>query len=205
MKKEELKKEFEERLKNITVSDDLKEKTLANIYSKNNVYRLPYWIKNCAAIFVVTCLCLSIYIVNNKNIFDKKTEDESSVKLHTEDYSLNSINDESLKMESSINSSEGKTLMKSATFDSSEFFPHDINANNLAPVQFSITPSTPAPILEDSYIVHDSESALTEEEFLKDNPNAKKTGNGYMVVINDIEIFYELKDGFIYKTNDEQK
>ena len=205
MKKEELKKEFEERLKNITVSDDLKERTLTNIYSKNNVYRLPYWIKNCAAIFVVTCLCLSIYIVNNKNIFDKKTEDESSVKLHIEDYSLQSINDESLKMESSINSSEGKTLMKSATFDSEEFFSNDINSNNLAPVQFSITPFTSAPILEDSYIVHDSESALTEEEFLKYNPNAKKTGNGYMVVINDIEIFYELKDGFIYETNDEQK
>lgn len=205
MKKEELKKKFEERLKNITVSDDLKERTLTNIYSKNNVYRLPYWIKKCAAIFVVTCLCLSIYIVNNKNIFDKKTEDESSVKLHIEDYSLNSINDENLKMESSINSSEGKTLMKSATFDSSESFSNDINANNLAPAQFSITRSTPAPILEDSYIVHDSESALTEEEFLKDNHNAKKTGNGYIVVINDTEIFYELKDGFIYEINDEQK
>ncbi len=201
MKKKELRKEFEERLKNITVSDDLKEKTLANIYSKNNVYRLPYWIKNCAAIFVVTCLCLSIYIINNKNIFDKKTEDESSVKLHIEDYSLQSINDESLKMESSINSSEGKTLMKSATFDSSEFFPNDINANNLAPVQFSITRSTPAPILEDSYIVHDSESVLTEEEFLKNNPNAQQTENGYKIIKDNVEIFYELKDGFIYEIN----
>lgn len=193
MKKEELKKEFEEKLKNITVSSNLRERTLNNIYSKNNVYRLPYWIKNCAAVFVVTCLCLSIYVVNNKNIFNKENDTHDSIELHTENYMLKSINDESLMLESSMSSFE----MKSTTLDTSNNYSNDIDSSDLFTPEFSLKRS--APITSNSFTECIKEPIPTEEEFLTDNPDAIKTEIGYMIIKDDTEIYYELKDGFIYE------
>ena len=34
---------------------------------------------------------------------------------------------------------------------------------------------------------------IPEEEFLRNNPDAKKTENGYSITKDNVEIFYELK------------
>lgn len=201
MKKEELKKEFEESLKNIIVSDKLKEITLNNIYSKNNVYHLPYWIKNCAAIFVVTCICLSIYVVNNKNIFNKESyNNETYTTLHTEEYLLKSINDEKVMTDCLP---ESKMILKSIPLneiESSSYaedkISNDVSNNSMRYSTFSITTNG----LTESY-TDSSVEGITEEEFLENNPNAQQTENGYIVVKNDVEVFYELKNGFVYEIN----
>ena len=66
MNKKELKSAFEKEFKNINVSNELKEKTLnaINTSSKQKTSHIPY-IRNFAAVFVVTLLCLSIYFSNN--------------------------------------------------------------------------------------------------------------------------------------------
>lgn len=199
MKKEELKKEFEEKLKNITVSDELKERTLNNIYSKNNVYHLPYWIKNCAAVFVVTCLCLSIYVVNNKNIFSKSSNDEFSPKLHTGEYFLQSTDDTAVKFDTLP---ECKMMIKSSSplneLESSYYTPENTLNNITDGLMRSSSFSAITQDLANSY----NDSATTEipeEEFLRNNPDAKKTENGYSIIKDNVEIFYELKDGFVYE------
>lgn len=186
MKREELKNEFNKKLKNIKVSEELKEKTINKIYLKGNVYHLPYWIKNCAAVFIVTCLCLSIYVVNNKNIFNKSTADnENSIDLYSENYSLRSINKENVELNDEIldsynQNSFGMAITENAT---KELF------------------STKSNSIQDS-INLDYDLKITEEEFLLNNPNAIKIENGYILKVDNIEIFYELKDGLVYKKAD---
>lgn len=194
MKKEELKKEFEEKLKNIAVSAELKERTLNNIYSKNNVYHLPCWIKNCAAVFVVTCLCLSIYVVNNKNIFNK----DNSANSYTENYFLQDITDENMNVDSIMDS---KVLMKSYSTDSVENFTNDLDNTIFHDTQYPKIRSAPVPMLSNELLDSTDKNEISEEEFLRNNPDAKKTENGYIIIKNNVEISYELKDGFVYEIN----
>lgn len=199
MKKEELKKEFEEKLKNITVSDELKERTLNNIYSKNNVYHLPYWIKNCAAVFVVSCLCLSIYVINNKNIFNKSSSNEFSPKIHTGEYILQSTDDTAVTIDTLP---ECKMMIKSSSplneLESSYYTPENTLNNITDGLMRSSSFSAITQDLANSY--NDSTATeIPEEEFLRNNPYAKKTENGYSIIKDNVEIFYELKDGFVYE------
>jgi len=66
MKKEELKDVFEKEFEKISVSDELKVKTINSINTKHigKTSHLPY-LRNFAAIFTVTLLCVSIYFTNN--------------------------------------------------------------------------------------------------------------------------------------------
>lgn len=190
MKRKELKKAFEEMVKDIKVSDSLKEKTINNIYSKNNVYHFPYWIKNCAAIFIVTCLCLSIYVINNKNIFYKKNIPENII---IED--SNTENSESIYLDDAnlYNDYKLKSLPTK----------NYVTTNEILNSQNAIAEST---LLEKSYgIIFDSIEerstinyiGLSEIEFLANNPNARKTENGYIIMESGKEILYTLKDGII--------
>lgn len=182
MKREELKNEFNKKLENIKVSDELKEKTINKIYLKGNVYRLPYWIKNCAAVLVVTCLCLSIYTVNNKNIFTKGIEDsDSSINLYNESSLSRSIKEEKLSEDSSKKSdlSNFYGIYEAKSYDSAI----------MEEANFNITED-----LSDL----DKTLKITEEEFLNNHPNAKKVENGYIIKINDTDIFYELENGLVY-------
>lgn len=183
MKREELKNEFNKKLENIKVSDELKEKTINKIYLKGNVYRLPYWIKNCAAVLVVTCLCLSIYIINNKNIFTKSIEDsDSSINLYNENSLSRSLKEEKLSEDSS-----GEN-------DLSNFY----GIYEMKSYDSAIMENTVSNITEDLSDL-DKTVKITEEEFLLNNPNAEKVENGYIIKINNTVVFYELKNGIVYK------
>lgn len=183
MKKNEIKKIFEENLKNIEVSSELKEKTLNIIKNKNNVYHFPYIIRNCAAIFIVTCLCLSLYLVNNKNPFNKKD-------IPSESNTLNSIEDTPLT--TSYKTVKSLPMEKYGTLNQDFFSTNSIkaeasiNEENLRIQEDSI---------EDLYI--GNYIGLDEEEFLNINPNAKKTENGYIIIENNEEILYKISDGTI--------
>lgn len=187
MKKEEIKNAFEESLKNIKVSRKLKEKTLNNIYTKNNVYHFPYWLKNCAAIFIVTCICLSIYLINNKP------------QLQNESDKIN-LNNESINQETAGNV-QTETISNSNSFMLKSSKP-SLNYSAMESLQnASDSLREYGSILMDSLESQQSE-VLTEEEFLIKNPDAKKSNEGYMIIENNEEVIYIFKNGLFIEKKD---
>lgn len=182
MKKEEIKSIFEENLENIKISKELKEKTLNNIYSKNNVYRFPYLIKNCAAIFIVTCICLSIYIINNKpNSINELSEatinSESIIKKSFENVETQSIDNSSSFMLKSSRPSANNSIIESLQNKNEDLHEYDS-------------------VLMDGLEKQDDE-ILTEEDFLLKNPTAKKTNEGYMIIKNNKKTIYIFENGLL--------
>lgn len=182
MKKEEIKNIFEENLKNIKVSKELKEKTLNNIYTKNNVYHFPYWLKNCAAIFIVTCICLSIYLINNKPQF---TNESNEINLNNESIHQETSDTVQLKDINNSNSFMLKSSKPSLNYSAMESLQKE--SDNLREY---------GSILMDSLEDQKSE-VLTEEEFLLKNPDAKKTNEGYMIIENNKEVIYIFNNGLL--------
>jgi len=88
MNKIELKKAFEKEFEKISVSNELKSKTLNSISTHQNkkTSHIPY-IRNFAAIFVVTLLCVSVFFTNNQkenqSISSDENKSESILELPT--------------------------------------------------------------------------------------------------------------------------
>ena len=74
-KRNELKDIFQKELNNIKVTNKLKNKTLSNIPKQTNIsiYRL----RNCAAVLLVSCICLSLYLNQNSFFYKKSIRLES--------------------------------------------------------------------------------------------------------------------------------
>ena len=177
MKKEEIKNIFEDNLKNVKVSRELKEKTLNKIYSKNNVYHFSYWLKNCAAIFIVTCICLSIYLIKAKPQFANESNE-----LNLNSQSINKESFENVQTQSIANSN---TLMFKSSRPSSLY--STMESDNLRGY---------GSIIMDNLGNQKSE-VLTEEEFLIKNPDAKKTTEGYIIIENNKKVIYVFKNGLL--------
>ena len=184
MKRKEVKKAFEKTLKNINVSNELKVKTLNNIYSKNNVYHFPYIIRNCAAIFVVTCICLSVYLITN----DKNT---------TENITLDEAISETNESNTSITSYEDYRILKSAPVKEYKAT-QNLSTTNEIKTESAFNKEA-SKMLMDSIEEASTETyiGLTEDEFLINNPGAKKIEEGYIILENEKEILYKIKGGII--------
>lgn len=182
MKKEEIKNAFEEELKNINVSRELKEKTLNKISYKNNVYHLPYWIKNCVAIFIVTCICLSIYLANNKIDFNKNIKEKN--------FNENIYQETNLK-NTNKNDTNGTFMLKSAN-PSLEYSPVENSIDDSTRLRKNSNVMMDYINIENSYI-------LTEEDFLINNPNAIKTDNGYLITEDDETFLFVFENGFFLR------
>lgn len=187
MEKNELNKILENELKNIKVSNELKEKTLNRIYNKNNVYHLPIWIKNTAAIFIVTCICLSIYLANN------------SIKLDNSAQSLDKINN----LDTNITEAAYGGLEKEENLSAKETLKFRAPLNDYAKTGSTtnreIMFNTSDNILNE-YLIEDS-SILTEEEFLINNPDAEKIEDGYLITENNEKIIYIFNNGIFIEKN----
>jgi hypothetical protein len=187
MKKNEINKILENELKTIKVSNELKEKTLNNIYNKNNVYHLPIWIKNTAAIFIVTCICLSIYLANNRIKLDNSVQ--SLDEINNLDTNITEAAYGGLEKEESL--SAKKTLKFSAPLND---YVKPENATNKE-IIFDTSDN-----LLNERLIEDS-SILTEEEFLLNNPEAKKLENGYLITENNEKIIYIFNNGLFIEKN----
>jgi len=197
MNKIQLKKAFEKEFEKITVSDQLKSKTVNAINtSHKRTSHIPY-IRNFAAVFVVTLLCVSIYFTNN---FSKK-----------QFYSDNVITNETQILESTINEKQLERKMENSTSLKS-IKPETIYNNK-------ISKSTPSPSFyslndfgniatddlqlqmekysTDCAVPESTDTLLSEAEFLKQYPDAEKIENGYIIYENEKQTTYIFKDGML--------
>lgn len=175
MKKDELKKAFDKKFGNIEVSKELKDKTLEKI-AHTKTSHLPY-LKNFAAIFIVTFLCLSIYLARDTQkadlIYD--TSEQKELNNSTEFYRMTTPQDASYQtndviLKQSANSYGTSLQSAEAVLDYSKASQELTESVNLAT------------------------STISEEEFLIQHPNSEKTKNGYILHENDKEIIYVFKD-----------
>lgn len=81
-KRNELNNIFQKELNTITVSEELKNRTLNKI--KKQPTSSLYWLRNCAAVLLVSCICLSLYLHQNPHFLkhsDKYDAVEQDAKL----------------------------------------------------------------------------------------------------------------------------
>lgn len=208
MKKDELKKAFESEFNNITVSNELKAKTLKAInssYAKKPSHFL--YLKNFAAMFIVTMLCISIYftrnipknettkepIVSNDNItygFIETQEIINSENLNTEAMREETIllspkSSAPLQSTSSLNDS----LSKEKSISNFSSFNLGNASNDIVMADMEVTEE-----------VKNLEIKMSEDEFLKLYPTAEKIENGYKLYEDNKEIIYIFKDGLLENT-----
>lgn len=208
MNKDELKKAFENEFNNITVSDALKEKTLKAI--KSSYIKKPshfLYLKNFAAIFVVTMLCISIYftrnmpknettkapIINNDNITYGLIESQEII-------DSKNLNTESMREEAILLSPKSSApLQSTSTLNDSltkEKSISNFSSFNLGNASNNIVMAD----MEATEEVKDLEIKMSEDEFLKSYPTAEKIENGYKLYEDNREIIYIFKDGFLENT-----
>ena len=201
MKKEELKKAFEKNFEKICVSSELKTKTLnaINTSQAKKTSHLPY-LKNFAAIFVVTLLCVSIYYTKSPV---KKEHSYNSNKVQDEEFpeGSDSTKNTTFQLHKSIQSSE----VEESILESS---PSALYGNILVDDFISETSNTPSMDALSSAIIKDTKEksfaadsvraetakSITETEFLNQHPDAEKIENGYIVYENDKETLYIFKN-----------
>ncbi len=200
MKKSELKSAFDKEFKNIEVSKELKAKTLKAIDETQTLKtsHLPY-LRNFAAIFVVSLLCLSVYLV--KNPINRK---DSEINIQSLDINGAQTN-EDLKDTSVQLFDINEALEKSVTTTSPS---NDIssNSNSRRMVKEDLPDSTAdsleAPqdtdsFPETSFMMSTRSTIITEESFLAEHPDAEKTDDGYIINENDNIVLYTFTDGYL--------
>jgi len=188
MKKEELKKAFNKEFEKITISDELKTKTLnaINTNQKTKTSHLPY-LRNFAAIFIVTLFCVSIYFTRN---IEKSSQDITSNETNSE-ATLENNTPTLRKSVSPLETSESEKIIKE---ESSMLF-DTISTNNISsPSDYSSSfgavqsiPATKEPEI----------LSISEDEFLKQHPNAEKIEKGYVIYENNKESLYIFNDGYL--------
>lgn len=196
MKKEELKKAFEKKFENIAVSNELKSKTIKaiNNASIKKHSHIPY-LKNFAAIFVVTMLCISIYFTRNttKNNFISGSIKEDSTSNFTADTEPFSAKEE-------------QQLLKSAARENPSTLQNDTKKFNISPTVNSFGAMQDLQSQNTNIIFANSASTenleseniiTSEDEFLSLYPNAEKIENGYRVYENGKEILYTFENGLL--------
>lgn len=210
MKKAELKKAFENEFNNITVSNELKEKTLKAInssYIKKPSHFL--YLKNFAAIFIVTMLCISIYFT--RNVPKYETTKESTIDNNNDNVTYGFIeaqeiinydnsNSDSMRKDTILLSPKlSAPLQSTSTLNDSltkEKSALNSSSFNLGNVPNDIITSD----MEATEETQKSEIKMSENEFLKLYPTAEKIENGYKLYEDNKEIIYIFKDGLLENT-----
>lgn len=206
MNKKEIKDAFEKEFEQVTVSDELKQKTLKilNAPLKKPISILPY-IRNLAAVFIVTLLCLSIYLAKTYPVKDHITSDMSSDSQTTSENkneakisnSAATATQPEKAVETEALPSDNFSLSSSLDLETSDEYVSDF------PVLYSTEidmpdPSIPSTMLRSSkslMATPDTENSITsEDEFIQKYPDAEKVDNGYVIYENGKETLYVFKD-----------
>ena len=203
MTKKELKKIFDKELNNITVSDELKEKTLKEINNRNsqNIFYIPY-LRNVCAVFVVAFICFSVYYTNNQ--FFNKEDNITSNNMESENLKARTFSPETLN----------STIVKNLSYDIEESTLDKSFETKSLPQQTKLKSARPLiekstsnvieiqPTKENGNVMNNELSleGILEEEFLLRYPEAEKIDDGYKVFENGMEEIYIFKNGFLVKT-----
>lgn len=205
MKKSEIKKAFDENFSDITVSDELKEKTLKKIHTLplQRPSHLPY-LKNFAAIFIVTVLCLSIYFrgnfkqinsinsISHEKITYDLTENIENEILNYEDTATDQLKSRMLTSETSI----------STTFGNKSELSQAESTQDTLISPLSLSTQYDQDVLNGISLQEDTEekNVMSEDEFLILYPSAEKVENGYKIYQNNKEIIYIFNNGNLEDT-----
>lgn len=202
-KKNEIKQILENEFQDITVSDELKLKTLQEIknYSKPSLY----WLRNCAAVFIVSCLCLSLYlheshILENNFEAEKAQTQEYAEDIESGSISIQNLNESNLSRSSTTvdmtsgfgSSSNGFSTAKKENLQKSSAVIYDILSDESVSEALIMNP-----IQDNDENDIDFEIGDNIEELLKIYPKAEKQENGYSVSIDGKVVFYEVVNGTI--------
>ena len=193
MKKSELKKEFEKEFKNILLSKELKTKTINLIKTihTNKSSHLPY-LRNFAAIFVVTLICLSIYITNNMSSNNNITtynvpQEEATLKEQSIENNVEAKSNNTLLRKSTIKSAKSEVYYGTTTEELASPPYQFQKANSLN--NFTLDSS-----ISDNLEKTESIYSLSEDEFLAQHPEAEKNEKGYIIYENEQKTLYVFKN-----------
>lgn len=206
MKKAELKKAFENEFNNITVSNELKAKTLKAInssYIKKPSHFL--YLKNFAAIFIVTMLCISIYFT--RNVPKYETTKESTIDNNNDNVTYGFIeaqeiinydnsNSESMRKDTILLSPKLSAPLQSTSTLNDALTKEKSALNSFS---FNLGNATNDIVMTDMKATEE-EIKMSENEFLKLYPTAEKIENGYKLYEDTKEIIYIFKDGLLENT-----
>lgn len=202
-KKNEIKQILENEFQDVTVSDELKLKTLQEVknYSKPSLY----WLRNCAAVFIVSCLCLSLYlheshILENNFEVEKAQTQEYAEDIESGSISIQNLNESNLLRSSTPvdttsgfgSSSNGFSTAKKENLQKSSAVIYDMLSDESVSESLIMNPIQDN---DENYI--DFEIGDNIEELLKIYPKAEKQENGYNVSIDGNVVFYEVVNGTI--------
>lgn len=205
MKKNEIKKAFDEKFSDITVSDELKEKTLKKIHklSFQRTSHLPY-LKNFAAIFVVTMLCLSIYFKGSFkqiNSINSVSHEKITYDLieNTENEILNYEDTATVQLKSRMSTPEASV---STTFGNKSELSQTESTQDTLISPLSVNDQYDQDVLNSISLQEDTEvkNVMSENEFLILYPTAEKVENGYKIYQNNKEIIYIFNNGNLEDT-----
>lgn len=201
-KRNELKDIFQKELNNIKVTNKLKNKTLSNIPKQTNVsiYRL----KNCAAVLLVSCICLSLYL-NQNSFFYKKSITLESVPQ-----------DSNLKIEESIPQTTSVEETKMRTYSSEDYQP---KSTPIESYKETITQNTAIEyglgnVMQDTAQISENSSIITEnlenekilnqikigdtvQKLLQYYPDLEKEENTYQLIHQNNVTIYHIENGII--------
>jgi len=201
-KRNELKDIFQKELNNIKVTNKLKDKTLLNI-SKQHKTSI-YYLRNCAAVLLVSCICLSLNLKKNSFFYKKNIPLESmpqDTNLKTEEFIPKAISSEEQKMRaySPENYQRENTPVQS--------YKTPISTNTLIDYGLSSTMLDISQPAETSSIITESSKTnerLTEikvgdtvENLLQYYPNLQKSENTYTLITQNCIITYHVNNGII--------
>ena len=195
MNKKKLKEAFDKEFNNITVSNELKQKTLNAVEVKQNQKSLPLpYLRNFAAVFIDSLLCLSIYIVKNTPQKENITFDKSNLSNETILEESENLNSNIPELTRAINTENAAPSTDLISFDT--MISNSTSSTETPPTLYSSGASTLSNALQKKSqlstpnLQKETITALSEDEFIKQHPNAEKVDNGYIIHENEKETVY---------------
>lgn len=212
MKKSELKSAFDKKFKNIEVSEELKAKTLKTISEAqtSKTSHFPY-LRNFAAVFVVSLLCLSVYLAKNP-VKQKGSEinvqtldingtqtDEDLNGASTQSFDTNEVAKKSIDTTSSSNNSISfnSTSSRMVKEDLAESTTDSLIAPQSADDAYIMVPKSADSFPEVPFMMSTRSAIMTEESFLAEHPEAEKTDDGYIIDGDEGKVLYTFTDGLL--------
>ncbi|MBP3284805.1 MAG: hypothetical protein J6M02_04840 [Clostridia bacterium] len=220
-KRNELNNIFQKELKTITVSEELKNRTLNKI-EKQSTFSL-YWLRNCAAVLLVSCICLSLYLHQNP-LFLKHSNNYGSVEQDAElEIAETAYQDSELDQGKALlkASPPPQSILRSAPKEQINMLQQksiSTETNDLAKQETTtIDNALPKPELNEitsigtasffsSTVLEDctTEESLdeieigdSEEQLLQRYPNIEKVENNYRLTAEAQIILYQVENGII--------
>ena len=191
-KRTELKTIFDKSCQNVFVSKELKTKTLNSLKKRTTSL---YWLRNCAAILIVSCLCLTLYVQQNTS-FNKDSSNQAILQ-NTNTLAPSALPENLSKQRSIYNITPNNSNSPYQTESLQTTLPtYDLIKEEHATKTIYNFDTTQLQ-KKSSNIIHQVQIGDTEQELLNAYPQIEKHENGYSLSLNEQIVLYEVTNGLI--------